>query len=108
MPRPLPSPKGKLSPKATAKAQAKAKEKGGGTTGKKGRSGKWFSQRPPCKFHALGNCTKGRDCTYFHSAFKHKAAGAVAQAELDEAHAAEAEAKAAANAANHRKKKSEE
>ena len=70
---------------------------------KKGRFGKWFSQRPLCKFHALGNCIKGRDCPYFHSSFKHKSI----LLQLDEANAAEAEAKAASKATRNRKKKSE-
>ena len=99
--------KGKGKSKGKGKGRSKGKGKGKGKS-KKGRSGKWFSQRPPCKFHALGNCTKGRDSPDFHSAFKHKATGAVAQAELDEANAAEAEAKATAKAANNMKKKKSE
>ena len=75
---------------------------------KKGRSGKWFPQRAPCKFHALGTCTKGRDCPYFHSTFKPKVPGAVAQGELDDTSASEAEPKAAAKATRNRKKKTEE
>ena len=74
MPQPLPSPKERENPKAKAKAKNKVKEKA-----RKDDLASGFSQRAPCKFHALGNCTKGRDVPYFHSAFKQKVIGAVAQ-----------------------------
>ena len=103
---PLPTPSYKS--KGKGKGKSKGKSKGGGKKGEKGRSGDWFSQRAPCKFHALGNCTKGRDCPYFHSAFKQRSTGTAAQSEPDEAVAAGAEAKAAAKATRNRKKKNAE
>ena len=44
------------SPKVKGKSKRKGKGKGGGEKGTKARSGKWFSQRVPCKYHAFGNC----------------------------------------------------
>jgi hypothetical protein len=56
-------------------ALAFTKGKGGGKGRRKGkgkgkpkRKGKGFAKKPPCKFWILGNCTKGKDCPYFHGA----------------------------------------
>ena len=34
------------------------------------RTGKNFAKKPPCKFHPLGTCTKGKNCKYSHSHYK--------------------------------------
>ena len=95
-------------PKVQVNLKERARAKGSGKKRKKGRVGKWFSQRAPLKSHALGNCTKGRDCPHFHSAFKQRSTGAVAQSNEEEPTAVAAEAKAAAKAKRDRKKKGSE
>ena len=59
----------------------KGKGKGkGGKKKKKGRPGKGKHMKAPCKFWALGQCSKGRDCPYFHSQkqFERRAGGIAA------------------------------
>ena len=99
--------KGKSKGKGKGKNKGKGKGNGKGK-GKNGRSGKWFSQRAPCKFHALGNCTEGRDCPYFHSILNRPVPGAVAQGDASDTTAAQAETKAAVKAPRDKKKKGKE
>jgi hypothetical protein len=48
------------------------------------RTGKQFAKKPPCKFHPLGTCTKGKACKFSHSSFKDpRNHAAVAQEEGD-------------------------